>query len=61
MAQVDLHDTLEKMIESLDDGTPIDTKLYQEAMEQIQELQVQANSLRKDLKKFQKQEPEPHH
>ncbi len=61
MAQVDLHDTLEKMIEALDDGTPIDTKLYQEAMEQIQELEVQANSLRKDLKKLQKQEPEPHH
>src|SRR6266581_7353833 len=54
MAQVDLHDTLEKMIEALDDGTPIDTKLYQEAMEQIQELEVQANSLRKDLKKLQK-------
>jgi hypothetical protein len=53
-AQVDLHDTLEQMIEALDAGDTIDPKLFQEAKEHIEELEVQANSLRKDLEKLQK-------
>ena len=60
MAQEELHDNLEQMKEALDAGNAIEPKLFQEAMEHIEELEVQANSLRKDLEKLQKQEPECH-
>ena len=43
------------MKEALDAGNAIEPKLLQEAMEQIEELEVQANSLRKDLEKLHKQ------
>ncbi len=55
-AQIDLHETLEQMIEALDQGNPIDPKLYQEAEEHIKELEVNANSLRQDLKKLKTQQ-----
>jgi chaperonin cofactor prefoldin len=55
MAQEELHDTLEQMKEALDTGNTIDPKLFQEAEEQIKELEVDANSLRKDLERLQKQ------
>lgn len=51
----ELHDTLEEMIEALDQGNPIDPKLYQEAEKHIKELEVNVNSLRQDLKKLQQQ------
>jgi hypothetical protein len=54
-AQVGLHDTLEQMIDILDAGNTIDSKHFQEAMEQIEELEVQINSLRKDLEKLRQQ------
>jgi uncharacterized protein Smg (DUF494 family) len=54
-AQEELHDTLEQMKEALDARNTIKPKLFQEAKEQIKELEVQANSLRKDLEKLQKQ------
>jgi hypothetical protein len=54
-AQAGLYDTLEQMIDILDAGNTIDSKHFQEAMEQIEELEVQANSLRKDLEKLQQQ------
>ena len=54
-AQIELNDTLEQMIDALDAGNTIESKLFQEAEEQIKKLEVQANSLRKDLEKLQKQ------
>ncbi len=54
-AQIELNDTLEQMIDTLDAGNTIDIKTFQEAKEQIEKLQAQANSLGKDLEKLQKQ------
>lgn len=60
MAQEALHDTLEQMIEALDNGTAIDPKLFQEAEEHTKELEAQADSLRNDLKKLKTQQsPNP--
>ncbi len=53
--QGDLHETLEQMINALDAGNKIDPKLFQEAEEHMKDLEVQANNLRKDLEKLQKQ------
>jgi hypothetical protein len=55
-AQINLSETLEQMKEALDIGNAIDPKLFQEAEEQIKELEVNANSLRKDLEQLQKQQ-----
>jgi hypothetical protein len=52
-ANADLHDTLEQMIDALDTGRTLDPELFQEAEEHIKELEVQANTLRKDLEKLQ--------
>lgn len=54
-AQHDLHAILEQMKQSLDAGTQIDPELFAEAEEQMKELEVEANTLRKDLEKLQKQ------
>ena len=43
------------MIDTLDAGKAIEPKLFQEAMEKIEELEVQANSLRKGLEKLRQQ------
>src|SRR6266542_6417695 len=47
LVQEELHDTLEQMKEALDAGDAIDPTLLQEAMEHIEELEVQAHSLSK--------------
>ena len=43
-------------MEAIDAGDAIGSKLFQEAEEQMKELEVSANTLRKDLEKLQKQE-----
>jgi hypothetical protein len=55
-AQEELHDTLEQMIDALDQGNTLDPKLYQEAEKQIKELEVDANSLRIDLERLKQQQ-----
>ncbi len=55
MAQQDLHDTLEAMIETLDAGNSIDPKLYQDAEEQMKQLEGEVGCLRTDLGKLKNQ------
>ncbi|HZU03394.1 MAG TPA: hypothetical protein VFA10_27250 [Ktedonobacteraceae bacterium] len=56
MTQQELDRLLEQMKQALDDGKPIEQKLFQDAEEQAKELEIQAGCLRNDLKKLKAQQ-----
>lgn len=60
MAQQELDHLLEQMKQALDDGKAIEPKLFQDAMEQAKELEIEASSLQKDLEKLNAQQSSPH-